>query len=55
MESRNNVSSNSSPPRPPQRSVVISGDERKGVTPIAASQKKPAPPKTKPADDTAQH
>lgn len=54
MENRSNVSTNSSPPRPPQRAAVISGDERKGVTPIRASQKKPAPPpKAKPADETS--
>jgi len=52
MENRSNVSTNSSPPRPPQRAAVISGDERKGVTPIRASQKMPAP-KAKPADETS--
>jgi hypothetical protein len=55
MENRSSVSTNSSPPRAPQRAAVISGDERKGVTPIRASQKKPAPPpKAKPDDDKAQ-
>jgi len=55
MENRSSVSTNSSPPRAPQRAAVISGDERKGVTPIRASQKKPAPPpKAKPDEDKAQ-
>jgi len=53
MENRSNVSSNRSPPRPPQRAAVIAGDERKGVTPIRASQKRPAPPpKAKPDADS---
>ena len=31
------------PVRLPQRSEAISGDEKKGLTPIAAAQKKPKP------------
>jgi len=55
MENHSSVSTNSSPPRAPQRAAVISGDKRKGVTPVGTSQKKtPPPPKAKPEDQGVQ-